>query len=355
MAFYISLVAIFLVFASIVKMGIPDRQRQERIILNVSMLALFLVFSLKHEQVGTDIIGYKEMYDLAFLQVWGDWEYVYFETGYLILSTLFSKLGLDFQVFMAVYYFLFCTAVYQLIKRYSPDVTMSILLFICYQFFVFALSAVRQTFAMSICVFAFFLWLKPKKRHKFLALLLIALAMSFHQSAVIFFVIPILTLLKPRLNILYWVAGGTLLILIRPLIWRLVSFLYDKNETDVSLGNNFILWIGISVFAVFTYLMKDYDNPELDEDTAKKDTLALRVILICLIFQVIFSGSGLLRANMFYTLFLVPFFPRFVEKYEDRFKIIINFLVGAFLIYFFYAEALAPNQLNMIPYRLFWK
>jgi hypothetical protein len=101
--------------------------------------------------------------------------------------------------------------------------------------------------------------------------------------------------------------------------------------------------------------MKDYDNPELDEDTAKKDTLALRIVLICLIFQVIFSGSGLLRANMFYTLFLVPFFPRFVEKYEDRFKIIINFLVGAFLIYFFYTEALAPNQLNMIPYRLFWK
>lgn len=155
MQIYLFLIAFLLITAFICKSLISDNEKAEKTILKIGILAIFLILSLKKETVGIDIIGYKEQYLISQFKSWGNVDYVYFETGYIQLMKLFSKAGISFQWFTVFIYALLCTALYFFIKTVSENVTMSLLIFICFQFFVFSISALRQTIAMSLCMLAY--------------------------------------------------------------------------------------------------------------------------------------------------------------------------------------------------------
>lgn len=363
MSVYILLIILVLVLSLGAKSSNLEKEKQEKVIAFGSMLMIFLLLALKKDTVGIDIPGYKDLYIEAGFMEWGDYSLYHFEEGYVILTMLFSKMGIGFQLFAAFLYFIWCTAIYLLIRKYSSNATLSVLIFICYQFFVFSISGLRQTLAMALCIFALIMCLSSKRSCRLLSLVLIFLANTMHQSALVFFAIPVLVwLLKGKVHIIAWVSLFLLVCIFRKSIWLIVTLLFGKTATDIELGGNFIMLLGLTCFACFTYYYQ-YNKKSrrirkhtiFEEHLTQFDPLMVRGMFLCLITNVMFAGSTMLRAGMYFTILLIPGIPSVISRYEIKVRWLLNVAFAVFLIILFYSDTLAPNQLSLCPYRFFWQ
>lgn len=346
MGIYLGLIAYVVVLSLLAKAGIRDRARQETAILFGSMTALCLLLALKDTSVGTDIPGYCRQYELADQMPWQDFDYVYFEKGFLLLMKLFSKAGIPFQAFCAAIYGLLCTAYCRFLRQYSENVTLSVLILICYQFLVFHVSGLRQTLAMAVCIWAF---LALDKGAWLRSLCLTALAVSFHTSALIFFAVyPIAALKGQRVS---WL--GILLALLgaaafRPLVWGLVDrYLRELDTAGIQVGGN-CLFLGLMA------LFLNYTRAAFP-DSSPHTPFFSRMAVAAFAADLMLSGSTLLRGNLFFTLFLIPGIPNAICRYPPRTRLILNVAMGGFLITLFSFQTLAINQLDLLPYRFFWQ
>lgn len=359
MQIYLFLIAFLLITAFICKSLISDNEKAEKTILKIVILAVFLILSLKKETVGIDIIGYKEQYLISQFKSWENVDYVYFETGYIQLMKLFSKAGISFQWFTVFIYALLCTALYFFIKTVSENVTMSLLIFICFQFFVFSASALRQTIAMSLCMLAYLALKRSDKIiNLFIAIGIVLIAFSSHRSAIVF--LPVLGLAcskKTKINIVPYIVGMIISFFARGRILQYISDIFDtdKTNTQIELGGAFIFTVLTVLFSYFLVTA----NYNVKNDIANKNVhmiTGIKVLMFSIACSVLFSGSTLLRATMYPNLFImacIPNAPGFLSNKGER--NVVNFVFGVFFIVLFVLEALIPNQLEICPYKFFWQ
>lgn len=364
MAIYIILIVSLLLFSFTIKTIAANGEWRgkkidaENVILKFGIIAIFLILALKKYTVGIDIYGYWQQYELSSLVAWSDVDYVYFEKGYIQLMKLFSKLDVDFKLFMAGVYALLCFSLYLFIKKYSTNVTLSLLTFICYQFFVFSISGVRQTIAMALCMLAYICFDRKKIKYRILAILINVAACYIHKSAIIFFVVYVISLFKSsRIHLSLYVLSLPVSYLLRPTILQFISEQFDTDKTDsvVTLGGAFLFLMAIALLVWFATQNKR--STELDQ---KNDTfnlsMAARVLLLSIPANIILSGSTFLRATMYLNLFMIPAVPSAINMLpakQDR--LMLNCAIGLFVIIVFYVTTLLPNQLELCPYKFFWQ
>lgn len=340
MAIYLCLIGFLLALGLLM----PGPKRQQRILF-WGMLAVFALLVLKKDTVGIDISGYKTQYLISAGKGWLDFDYVYFEEGFIFLMKLFSKSGLPFRAFTGAIYALLCGGYYRFLKRYSDDAALSLLMLVCYQFFVFHTSALRQSLAMAVCIHAF---LALDRGRPVPFLLLTALAVTFHRSALVFFAVyPAFALRGRRLSVPLCCAAGAAVVLLRPAVWTLVSALLRDVDpaTDIVIGGNCLFLLGMAVFQIYTLAA----GPE------PKAGFLAHMALLAFFADLLLSGSTMLRGNMLFTLFLLPGIPNAIGRYEHRTRLVLQLLFSCFLILLFYHDTLAINQLELLPYRFFWQ
>lgn len=346
MTVYLGLIAALILFSLLIKATVPERRRQEKIILFWSMAAVFLLLALKKDTVGIDIPGYEAQFQISAGTAWLDLDYVYFEKGYILLMKLFSKNGLSFRLFTAAIYALLFTGYYRFLLRFSENVTLSVLMLLCYQFLVFHTSALRQTLAMAVCIHAF---LALHKGHRLRYFLLTALAVTFHRSALIFFAVyPIFALKGRRLPGIFYFAAGAAAILLRPAVWTLAKRLFPEVivPEGMVIGGNCLFLLGMAVFLLYTHAVSR---------SGQQEGFFAHMALAAFFGDLILSGSTLLRSNMLFTLFLLPGIPNAIARYEHRTRLVLQIAFGCFLIALFYHDTLAINQLELLPYAFFWQ
>lgn len=346
-----------------IKLIVKEKERQERIILAVGMIAIYLILALKKETVGIDISGYARQYAVSRNVAWGNYSYVYFEAGFVFLMKLFSEIGVSFQLFMALIYGFFCVTMYHFIRKYSRNVTLSLFILICYQFFVFACSGIRQNIAMSICLLAYMVRDRGGFWNVAAAFLITWLATKFHQSACVFFGVLLISLIQSRqINIVYYLIAVGLSFFARPYIWQIVD--HSIREVGKSgmpeLGGNFVFLVGITVFLYVTSLLILHKKQLRIHQRFRKeqelfDSFAVRIAFGAVICNIVFSGHSMLRASMYYTLFLIPGIPNAIQKYEFKINTLLNYATALFMIWLFYTDTLLPNQLEICPYLFFWQ
>lgn len=346
MGIYFGLIAWVLLLSLLAKAGLRDQAQQESGILAGGIAAIFLLLALKGTTVGIDIPGYCRQYALAAEMPWQDFDYVYFEKGFLLLLKLFSKAGLPFQAFSAAIYGLLCVSYFRFLRRYSENVTLSLLILICYQFLVFHISGLRQTLAMAVCIQAF---LALDGGHPVRSLCLTALAVSFHMSALIFFAVyPIFALKGRRVSWLGILLAILVALALRPLLWSLVSrYLRELDTAGIRLGGNCLFLLLLALFLNYTR--------SAFPDACRRTAFFSRMAVAAFCADLMLSGSTLLRGNLFFTLFLIPGVPNAVAHYPPRTRLVLNLALGSFLTALFYFQTLAINQLELIPYRFFWQ
>lgn len=347
---------------------VPDYAKRQKWITGLGLFAVFLILSLKAPSVGIDIKGYSEQYYISKLMSWENNDYVFFENGYIILEKIFSKAGFDFQFFAAFIYLVECLALYLLISKYSNDATMSLVIFVCYLTFIFSMSGLRQVIAMSVCIFAYLLFCKRKPIPIICGMLLIILAITFHRSAYIFFIIPLVMLYcnkVKKFNLIVFIIVLLFSIFGRVFIWNIVNrFMKNVDSaTTITLGGNFLFLVGVMFFCLFTYEayygigffgkkkpIQTVAVPRIEFE----DTMCLRVAELCVFGQIMFSGDSMLRTVNYFMILLIPFLPRMLTKYRKDQRLILQIALILFLLILF-IQSLINNQLEVSHYKFFWE
>lgn len=364
LAIYFGLIGLVLGLPAVLYFAEISEERKNKIVLRCSVIAVFLLLALKNETVGSDISGYKEQYMLCKIMPWDNYSYVYYEHGYLFITKLFAKLGFSFQLFTVVIYAFVCMSLYLFIKRYSVNTTMSMLIFVCYQFFVFYISGLRQTIALSVCMLAYLIFDRSngnKILNTIISVSLVLLASTVHKSALCFLMVYVLSInrIKGILHFFVYVpiVGG--LVLFRGQVLEFINelFSYENTSGGIRISGNLIFLIATTLLCIFAAFQLNANKKELyaDKYDFKNIVFTADILIFVVTFNIVFSGSTLIRSLMYFTLFLIPGIPLMLSCFERNIRIVMTFLFGMLFIYLFVHDTLLPNQLNLCPYMFFWQ
>lgn len=362
MGIYIGLIIFILLLSPILNKISTNKEKTQRIILFLGMFAIFLLLALKGTNVGVDILAYKEQYEISKYKSWSNVEYVYFESGYITLTKIFSKAGISFQGFLAFVYGTVCFSMYRFIKKYSTNFVFSMIIFICYDFFVLSISGIRQMLAMSICLIAYISFDKKTFLSRIWGVFLVYIASTIHQSAIVFYIIfPLFLIKSDKINFVSYPFLIILSIFIRPYMWE---FINDNMRTldlstQITLGGNFIFLFIIAIFMYVVNIKNNIFNINfLYNQSAESDITTIqftKTSFLSLILHIIFSGHSMTRAAMYVMMFLIPGLPRTINKLDSKTKLLAETFFIIFFICLFYFETLLPNKLGLLPYKFFWQ
>ncbi|WP_433901938.1 EpsG family protein [Sphingobacterium puteale] len=242
-----------------------------------------------------------------------------FEPLYIIITSLFSTLGISFEIFHLLFTATFCALFIFSVHKYTPHVFVAIMVYIGFAYFS-GWSAIRQFMAGSIFIYAL-QFIIEGKRFKFL--ILIILALLFHYSAIVLLPIVFLRNWKISKGWCFVLICGVLVIYFSGMLKAISSFVFSffpfldqskvnrfaNNEEDTLISTIFFLWIIILSFLNFNRdKFKDYYNFNI---------LFNIYLFSFLMYVLILSFGDLGRINMYNKLLHAIMFPFIVFAFRE--------------------------------------
>lgn len=330
--------------------------KKKKRILSISIGLIWLICVLKKYTVGIDVPGYRKIYIMSANWPWFSFSNVYYEKGYTLLMQLFSKNGIDFQIFNAFVYAVIYVPWYFFLKRYSKQPTMSIIIYICYQFWVFNMSGLRQGMAMSICLIAFMLLEKKRVRNVIGFVLMVVVASFIHRSAILFLFALGIYFFSADIKTLFtfFIIFALSFVLRSNIVGFVNSFAGDYQVgMNMDLGGSFIMLVGFTIFGFAAITMTSSEKPiagQLDIDRA-----SIYMMLCAIAFNLAMNGSSLLRATSYFSMFVTVSFSNSLTRCTWKSKLLANLAVIVFMLGLYFSNVLLPNQLDILPYKFFWQ
>lgn len=312
-----------------------------------------LLMGLRSSTVGIDTIQYENRYN-NFEYMLNSSRYAS-EAGFNIFNYIFNKLGFSFQMYLVVVSLILMVLLLSFFKS-SKNQFFSIYIFITIGVFVMFMSGMRQSLAVVFCLTS----LKFINDKKFIrAILLIALAISFHNSAFIFVIMLLLykiRLSKKQVAIMLLIASASLF------YWRLIigimPYFMPVRYTDYALEigyqmNNLLLVVAIAI-PVFCLVMNVRD---IEEDGKFNHMTSL---LFCMsAFNILFtimamSSNQIGRLAYYFVNANSILIPNTLEGINDkRIKIIFYYTIAAFCLLYFILSV-PGGTLKIDQYKFFW-
>ncbi|MEH7159009.1 EpsG family protein [Neobacillus drentensis] len=333
-------------------------------------ISMYAISALKKDTVGIDTLGYKRVYESASQYSWGDFNYVYFEPGYILLMKIFSQIGLSFQLFSAIIYAFIYLSFYQFVKRYSKDVTLSLLIYICYIFFVFNISGIRNAISIAICLYSFRLLEKSGVKSFIGFTLVVLIAYFFHNSAIIFFLVYYI--MKAKITpfaALGYIGGSLGLVIFRNYIYSFINtFIHGMGQPgEISIGGNIILLIGILIFSLISLYFinktqvknsKRLNYTQIGSNSTSPFDISmgcLKLLYVAIVVLLMTGQDDLSRSAMYLQVFIIILLPNILQLFEIKSRILLKGLLVSFLIIFFYVTVLSVRQYDIVPYYFIWQ
>ena len=330
--------------------------------LIITFLAIFLLYALRASSVGRDLPGYKDMYLITKHVAWDNYDYVYFESGYILLMKICTYLGMSFQMFLAVVSAIILIPIYIYFKKYSKNQFLSVLIYIGYLYFEFNMTGIRQAIATSVVLIGFMLYLRGGKFARLVLIGFILLASTFHKGAFVCLLFIPLSYIKSMTSYTFTVSILTVVsFLLRSKIMVLVNdfFKEDKinEQADVYIGLNFVFILALSVYFVFSYFarVKNKDKTEAVDLPTRADEIQIKWFLLSVMIMLVFGLDTSVRSYMFYSQVLMVQLPNSMDCWKKKDRMILNMGLIAFFVIFFFTNSLIPNNFDIVPYKFFWK
>jgi len=367
MYIYLGLLSVIYVASFIIRRVIKENKRQEKIILALGLFLMYLLCVLRHSSVGFDTIGYEEIYYQTKYHEWFDFNWVYFESGYIFLMKLCISLGLSFNGFLAIVYLIVFIPMFFFLKRYSKDAVLSLTIYICYTFFAFNLSGIRNSIAFSICLLAFMVVTKKSFKSFLLFIVLTLIAMLFHKSAIIFFIIPLFVYLPcSKKTLPLYAIVSVLLIVFREYVYVFAHEVLGKESvhiSEVTLGGSTFLFIALFALSlIFAWIRKEggrLDNKnyiKLEKQDRQASSIFLHVLYMAVLSFFIVGTSGtLIRAAIFLQLFITVTIPFDLNVLPAKVRPLAKLAIIVFFLAYYYFATLRVNALGIVPYKFFWQ
>lgn len=356
------LAILFAMLAEHSNWGAAKPQRRSDALLNILFLLIFLVFALRASSVGRDLPGYERMYENTKTVPWSDFDYVYFENGYILLMKVCIAIRMSFQGFLAVVAAITLLPIYILIRRYSTDKCLSCLIYVSYIIFEFDLTGLRQAMAMSIVLLAIMSLMEKKKWYILRFLLLVWIASQFHKSALIaIIVLPLCSIKDLRAFTAVVVVGTVISLFLRSSLFQYIKLIFGKDTFNLDAGlhigsNVFFMTVLAAFFLLALYFMRNNLSFATNEKKfwVAQNELLYKIFLIGIMAAVFFGMETSARSFMYFTQAIFVLLPNSTLSLTRKSAVLFKFVFVAFFVWFFFTNTLIPNNFDIVPYRFYW-
>lgn len=331
--------------------GNDPQSKNKRLFLGIVFFSLWVFCSIRSFTVGRDIPGYIQMYNHTAQVNWDNWDYIYFEHGYITLMKVCNIIGLSARGFFWVVYGIILFPTYLFIRRLSTNYLFSVVIYLCLQYFTFELSGIRQAIAMSLCMLALLQMIQPGKKHLIAFFVLVWLASTFHQSSLIFVFAYFLSRLRLTPTILtIYAIGFVVCWILNQMGVAMVLQYFEKDgygfstEDSQQLGAFLVLIAMFGICGVYGwYQMKNQEYRVIDQ-------ACTNLVLAGVCLMALFNGSTLLRACMYYYFPLIVLLPIVSKSLKPDARLAFKgCIIALLLVHFFTAEV---NNLDISPYEV---
>lgn len=324
------------------------------------ILSFFIIFALllflRDVSCGTDLKNYQSMFTntshMSFSEVYRNYSE---ETGYFLLNKAISALG-DFRLLLIVCAIISLVPIAIFYKRETTNPYLTIILFVTVAPFPMFFSGLRQTVAMA---FAVPIWYCAKNKKLILNFILVFLATLFHSSALVLLLIyPIYYVKITKRWLLFVIPSMILGFVYRETLFTL-GLVYAKDHyielySNIFDTGGYTMLLLLILFAIFSYVI-------LDENRADRDTLALRNMLLVIVFIQFFAtiSTIAMRLNYYLLIFVPILIPKVISCARSRYQILARqastIMCIILSLYFIINGYTGDDILRIYPYVPFWK
>lgn len=322
----------------------------------IAGIQMILVLALRDWQsCGIDLLRYYNTYD--FLSNGSIKNALDMRNGsnvlYFLTNTLLAKAGMNYQIFVSLISVNFILSVVYLYQKKADCPLISIFFFLGMGVFLFSFSGLKQTIAMTITIWCYLLHDAGKTK---LSYILLAIAMLYHPTAIVF--LPLLVARNipvTKLILVLSITAFIIVLIFRMQIGSTLTLLYaeeyiGKYESTSSLTETSLLLI------LFFGMLLVY-KPVLKGATLKeriKFNDSFYILLFAIFIQICASFSySFTRINYYYML-LVPIsisniinyskYNRFVKIVGLKYAIFCTIII--YLTYNLYISGVREQELE---------
>lgn len=320
------IILIYLIFKKNVK--------SQKNFLKISFIILFVFLAIRGESTGTDLPNYHFFYDLlSYYNIKDLLKSNYFEIGYTLYSYIIHLISNgNFRFFLVVTAFFSLIGIYDFIKRYSKNYLLSIIVYICLQYYLFIFSGLRQGIALSIVCFSI-RFIVQRKFWKFLCL--VCIATTFHLSALIF--LPAYFLSEYDINDkkLFFAIGLIIIIYIfrYNIVYLFASLFFSNYSLNDNFGNGYSLLVIYFVIFIFISIFK---RNFLGKEELKLNNICYNYLYIGILIQVLATVEGNAhRATFYYLITILCTIPKISLIFSSKDKLLVNIILIILLIIYF--------------------
>lgn len=345
-------VVIFLIVAAetLLKHAYLSDAKRKKYLAIFSGTIIVLYIGLRHATIGTDTIGYIKKYymyaNYSFESIVNLYSSNLKDPTYYAVGWLFSKLFQNAQWWLAFTGAIYVSGVLCVVYRKSPNILLSILIFICLNYLEFSMTGLRQTVAMGITAFAF---IPLEKRKPIAFILTVIIASLFHTSAIFFLIAyPIAT---QRIGIKHFVVAGIALFMfffMQPYVRRFIAIFFSDNRLSGYANSTTALNFSgfIIQLTIFSSCMVCY--PAVRARYRGADIL-YNLAFVGMILQLFSSMvAEIFRLSMYFSVYNIVLLPMALTTLKPRGKKLVYFAaVVIFLLYKF--------KDGMPTYLFFWQ
>lgn len=372
MLIYIILLAFVLLggFAVLVPKG--NIKKKNIIYLNLAFIAIFLIYSLRASTVGRDLPGYEEAYELSNVISFARLGIGNFERGYLFLMWICNKLNLSFQWFLTICNAIILVPIYIFIRKYSKNVFLSTIIYICYMFFEFNMTGLRQAIASSIVLIAITVLLESKRYGLLKYILIVLLATKFHSAAyAAFLYLPFHYMKKSKTYTISIACLGAFFLVARGPIMSIIKASFEKDSMNTNaglhIGLNMVFLLALAAVFTVSGFKREKDIqlmsfvPQgsaalLEKPMGFSDALFEKMFYLSIALLFLFGADTAVRSYMILNQVIFVLLPNSIINLFDKKaeKVITGGLI-LFFIAFFFSNTLIGGGFDVVPYKFFWQ
>lgn len=341
------IVILNLIFNKIKLVSKSNEVINKKLYCSIIFIIMSAILGLRNISIGIDTITYYYSFNnIKYLSL-NDSISVKFEKGYKILEFCIGRVFGDFQILLILIAILYVGVVSYYIYKYSVNPMLSYIFFIIFDFYTFAMSANRQTIAISLVMISL-KYAMDRKSIKFM--ILIILAASFHITALIF--LPVYFVSKFKLNnkniILFIFIGVAFLLLKNELqlyISKYSRIAYSFTDTG---GRNMYIFMFISSILGIIYRKKS-----INLDSSNKYFFYM-ILISTIIMPITRFNPAVMRLYLYFFIFMIIYIPNIIYSINNRF-IRISGVTGylAVGIIWFFSSVIYTEQIER--YLFFWQ
>jgi hypothetical protein len=319
---------------------------KEKAYLFAGVFSIFLLMALK-EPITGDYSRYATHFMTIMFKSLKGQSTLLSEPGFFTLNRIIRSITNETFYFFAITSGIICFSVGRFIYKFADNKRYAIFFYYTIGLFAFSMAGLRQTLAMSICLFSY---TAIKKRKIFRFVLLIFIAFLFHRSAVFFFPAFFIANIKWKFHTLFGVLSiySVVCIFFNRIYEYIVGWL-DYDYGIESTGNGGIFLIILLIISVLALI---YRKRLLELDSNNIIFINLHFTVLALWIFRMFTRT-VERPSYYYLFASIILLDKILSLQSDREDDVITrkILVLLSLLFFglFFIYRLLRNG-NLLPY-----